>query len=85
MDNRTAFEHWEIDAVIGVKQKEEPVLLTFTERKHRFELIVKIEGKTDRTVYKTLQPFIQSPDAKNIVKTITSDNGSEFASFVDAV
>lgn len=83
--NRNEFGHWEIDTVIGIKRKEEPVLLTLTERKHRFELILKIAGKTDCAVHSALQPLMQSPYAKDIFKTITSDNGSEFASLTDAV
>ena len=85
IEDRTQFGHWEIDTVIGVKQKEEPVLLKLTERKHRFELILKIEGKTDKALYKALQPLMQSSNAKTIFKTITSDNGIEFASLTNAV
>lgn len=52
-------------------------LLTITERKSLFNFIVKIPNKEAETVKKaiimTLKPF------KNHIKTITSDNGTEFA------
>ena len=85
VNDRNEFGHWEIDTVIGIKHKDEPVLLTLTERKHRFELILKLTGKNEVAVHSALQPLMQSPYAKDLFKTITSDNGSEFASLVDAV
>lgn len=71
--------------VIGVKDKNVPVLLTLTERLTRYELILKIEGKTDRAVKKALQPFMTTELAPEIFKSITADNGSEFLSLVEAV
>ncbi|WP_251870343.1 IS30 family transposase, partial [Enterococcus italicus] len=42
---RETFGHWEIDTVVGLKSGQDQVLLTLTERKTRFEIIQKIEGK----------------------------------------
>ena len=42
INDRSEFGHWEIDTVIGIQDKNEPVLLTLTERQTRFELIIKI-------------------------------------------
>ena len=61
------------------------MLLTLTERLTRYELIIKIEGKTDRAVSKALKPLMQTELAHEIFKSITSDNGTEFASLVEAV
>ncbi len=85
INDRSEFGHWEIDTVIGVKDKKEPVLLTLTERVTRYELIIKIEGKTDKAVSKALQPLMQTEIAPEIFKCITADNGTEFASLVEAV
>ena len=85
INDRSQFGHWEIDTVIGVKDKTEPVLLTLTERLTRYELIIKIESKTDRAVSKALKPLMQTELAHEIFKSITSDNGTEFASLVEAV
>ena len=70
--------------MIGIKDKNEPVLLTLTEKK-RFELIIKIAGKTDFHVREALQPLMIGAHAQSIFKSITSDYGLEFASLADAV
>lgn len=85
INSREEFGHWEIDTMIGIKDKNEPVLLTLTERKTRFELIIKIAGKTDLHVREALKPLMISAHAQFIFKSITSDNGLEFASLADAV
>ena len=85
INDRSEFGHWEIDTVIGVKDKHEPVLLTLTERMTRYELILKIEGKTDEAVKESLKPLMQTEMATDIFKSITADNGVEFTSLVEAV
>lgn len=85
INNRSEFGHWEIDTVIGVKDKNEPVLLTLTERQTRFELILKIAGKTEVDVSNALQPLMNTLLSKEIFKSITSDNGLEFSSLTEAV
>jgi IS30 family transposase len=80
INNREDFGHWEIDTVIGKKSKD-PVLLTLTERKTRQEIIMKIASKASEAVSKAIQ-FIQKECGSNfskVFKTITADNGSEFA------
>lgn len=78
---RREFGHWEIDTVIGKKQADEPVLLTLVERKTNFELLFKIDGKRTTNVDHTLQTLMGQLEGieDDIFKTITSDNGSEFA------
>ena len=50
IDTRKTFGHWEIDTVIGNKNKTEPVLLTLAERKTRFEVVLKLDGKEAHAV-----------------------------------
>lgn len=86
INDRLTFGHWEIDTVIGKKDKEEPVLLTLTERLTRFQVIVKIEGKTEEAVSKTIQSMsINNQYFTSLFKSITSDNGSEFAGLSEAL
>ncbi len=85
INDRSQFGHWEIDTVIGVKDLNEPVLLTLTERVTRYELIIKIEGKTDQAVSRALKPLMNTEHASEIFKSVTSDNGSEFATLTEAV
>lgn len=81
IQTRDEFGHWEIDTVIGMKTKEDSVLLTLTERKTRNNIIMKMEGKTScctMSVLGRLQMEFGSSFDK-VFKTITSDNGQEFA------
>lgn len=85
IDERKEFGHWEIDTVIGNQKADEPVLLTLVERKIRFEKTFKIAGQKASDVDQTLQSFMKQLDSNEgeIFKTITSDNGNEFANLVD--
>jgi IS30 family transposase len=85
VDSREEIGHWEIDTVIGKQDKEEPCLLTLTERKTRFEFIIKIEGKTRSAVSTALDKIIESAGIhfSDIFKSITADNGSEFCGLHD--
>lgn len=80
VDQREEFGHWEIDTVIGKKSRDQ-VLLTLTERKTRKEIIVKIDSKTSEAVGEGIQIIQKKYGAyfKKLFKTITADNGSEFA------
>jgi len=80
VEAREEFGHWEIDTVIGQKSGDQ-ALLTLTERKTRYEVIIKIDGKSSEPVNQALST-LQAAAGKNfpkLFKTITSDNGSEFA------
>lgn len=78
---REEFGHWEFDSVIGTKQRGN-TLLVFTERKTRFELVFRA---TDKSVASTvavldrLEKRLGITKFRKIFKTITCDNGSEFA------
>lgn len=66
--------HWEADSVLG---KGSPRLVTFVERKSRFTRLVRVADGTavaaHRATLASLYPL------KHCVKSITYDNGSEFA------
>ena len=58
INDRSEFGDWEIDTVNGVKDLNEPVLLTLTERLTRYELIIKIHGKNEQEVSKALKQLV---------------------------
>ena len=78
---RITFGHWEGDTVIGTKNKGETVL-TFTERLTRMEIILR---STDKTASSTVRMFnrlerrLGSKNFREIFKSITFDNGTEFS------
>ena len=79
--SRNEFGHWEIDTVIGSKSKSDNVVLTLVERLTRKYIAIKIDGKTASAVSAAMQSLRRHYGDKFslIFKTITSDNGSEFA------
>ncbi len=81
VNDRSEFGHWEIDTIVGTIDTS-PVLLTLDERTTRYRFIVKIPSRTAKAVNRALRKILKSfgDKAKNIFKSITADNGSEFAS-----
>ena len=67
--------HWEIDTIFGLDQKS--YLLTLTDKATKFEIVRKIANKEAATVLAEMEKII----AFTLLpfKTITSDNGTEFA------
>ena len=80
VEQREEFGHWEIDTVIG-KKSQDAALLTLTERKTRKELIVKLSSKSSEAVSKAIADLREDYGSRfsQVFKTITADNGSEFA------
>lgn len=81
IDNKLEFGHWEADLVIGQKDKSDEALLTLLERHTRRYMLIKIAGKTSSAV---MDGFAKVRDYfgkkfSDVFKTITTDNGSEFA------
>lgn len=81
IDAREVFGHWEIDTVIGTKDKHDNVLLTLAERKTRQYIIRKIKSKTCESVLRELNSLKEhfGDQFNQVFKSITSDNGQEFA------
>lgn len=74
-ENRTENGHWEVDTIIGKGRCG--ACLTAVDRRSRFTRIAKLNRRTARATAKQLHnrlvPLIAA------VKTITGDNGKEFA------
>ena len=81
IESRKDFAHWECDLVLGRKTKDDDVLLTLCERKTRKFIMIKIEDKTSASVMKAFDGLRKYFGSKwnRIFKSITTDNGSEFA------
>jgi len=82
-NDRSVYGHWEGDCVIGKRKGSGPVLLTFTERVTREEIIIKIKGKKAEYVAKALNTLERKLGKRFYTKfkTITFDNGSEFLDY----
>ena len=78
--SRSCFGHWELDTVIGKREKGE-TLLVFTERMTRYQLMFRSADKTCISTVKVLDNLENKLGRKfkNIFKTITCDNGVEFS------
>src|SRR5690625_4399849 len=81
IESREHFGHWEIDTMLGARDKDDPVLLTLVERKTRFEIMLKIDRQDQPNVDRAMSDFYKQlgEQANLYFKTITSDNGSEFS------
>ena len=81
IDLREEFGHWEIDSVLGKKGKDEPTVISLTERKCRFSFWLKVRDHSaealDEVASKLFENF--GDKYREVFKTITADNGSEFA------
>ena len=81
IESREDFGHWEIDTVIGVKDKDDEVLLTLVERKTHHFITKKINNNGKDAVMETIAEITQKYGDKfsEVFKTITGDNGQAFA------
>ena len=79
---RRDFGHWEMDCVVG-KQYTRNVLLVLTERQTRYEIIMKMPNRKAATVVQYLDRLERRYGKRfqALFKSITVDNGSEFADF----
>ena len=85
-NTRTEPGHWEIDTVIGRKDSG-AVLLTLDERVTRKRHIVKIPSRTAAAVQEGMEKVaaIYGDQFRTVFKSITSDNGPEFARLSEAL
>lgn len=81
VDTREEFGHWEIDSVIGKKAEGESQIMTIVERKHRESIWLKIRDHSAEAIDEALSGLIEQfgDKYKEVFKSITGDNGSEFA------
>lgn len=83
VDSRTEFGHWEGDTVVGKRNGKESVILTLLEKKTQNYIAIRIPGKTSEAVNTAMGRLHEEFGEKfsQVFKTITVDNGSEFAEF----
>lgn len=87
INDRKTFGNWELDTVISTSKGCHKCLMTLTERKTRYEIIGILDGKTKEEVinkFKRIKNHLQN-NTNNIIKSITTDNGSEFSGFLDII
>lgn len=79
VEKRLHIGHWELDTIQGKGQR--CPIVTLVERKSRYTLIGQVESNkaenVAQTIIRLLKPYAQQ------VKTLTSDNGKEFAYHTD--
>lgn len=85
-DDRSEFGHWEGDTVIGSSKIENSgACFTLVERKTRFQIVIKMKDRKSDTILKAvkkikkLYPDLNDYKLEDIFKSITFDNGVEFA------
>jgi IS30 family transposase len=78
IDEKIVIGHWEGDSIVG-KEKQNGVG-TFVERVSGYAQAMKLNNmKAEEMMHKTIKAFRRIPKDKK--KTITCDNGSEFAEY----
>ncbi len=75
IETRSQVGHWEGDTVIGAAHKQ--AVVTLVERKSGYALIAKVSNKTSDLVSQAI--ITQLNAVTPLVKTLTFDNGKEFA------
>ena len=78
--------HWEGGTVSGKRTGHEAVVLTLLEKKTENYLAIRIPGKTSKAVMDAMAALRAGygQHFPQVFKTITVDNGSEFAGFAQA-
>ena len=78
INNRTRYGHWEGDTIFGTRSSG--YIATFVERKSRYLISTKLCDKTAQELAnKAINLFSNIPS--KLIKTLTLDNGKEFAQF----
>lgn len=85
IESREEFGHWEGDLVTGPRDGQNGAYLTLLERKTRFYYMIPITSKSSKKVYMQINKLnkFYGDAFKDIFKSITFDNGSEFSRWKD--
>jgi transposase, IS30 family len=75
VENRDEVGHWEIDTVIG--KDHSGALVTIVERATRFTVCMRVMKKTAEEIARATNTLLKP--LKGLVRSITADNGKEFA------
>jgi len=77
VEDKARIGDWEADTIVGNRGGEKDCLLTLVDRKSKFALVKKIKDRSAISVQKAIEAIY---DLTTIpFKTITPDNGTEFA------
>ena len=81
IETREEFGNWEMDTVVGKRGKSKKSLLVLSERKTRDEMMFKLPEHTASAVVSVINGLEKKFGElfSQIFKTITVDNGTEFA------
>ena len=79
VENRSRLGDWEIDTVLGSRDKH--CIVTLVERKTGYTLIGKLKNRTKEELNRAAVKMIQAHNEKMF--TITADNGTEFHGYSD--
>lgn len=79
--SRERFGDWEVDLVIGSNSDHDEVLFTLLERKTRYDMVIRLPDKRAESVMAAFSDLRSKfkEQFSTVFKTITTDNGSEFA------
>ena len=77
VENRLEFGHYELDTIVGKRNGQESVIMTFIERKSRFQIMRLIDGRDADSVNYAMRDIVS--EYGSTIKSVTADNGSEFA------
>lgn len=75
---RETIGHWELDFIKGVKTKQHAALMTLTERKTRFEILMKVPDFSAETTFQYAMRILKEHSDLPFA-SITCDNGAEFS------
>lgn len=75
---RADYGHWELDTVVSGIGKSKVCFITLVERKSRFYKTIKSPNRHADVVARLIIDYLKQYPSE-LVKTITTDNGKEFA------
>lgn len=79
-NSRQEFGHWELDSVVSSRGESTSCLATFTERKTRFNIAVRMPNRKKETMLTAIQNTIATYGI-HAFKSFTADRGKEFAEY----
>ena len=77
---RREYGHWELDTVVSGMGKSKACFITLVERKSRFYKAIKSPSRNASAVAGLIIDYLKALPPE-LVKTITTDNGKEFANW----
>ena len=75
---RADYGHWELDTVVSGLGKSKSCFITLVERKSRFYKAIKSPNHHEDVIARLIIDYLKQYPSE-LVKTITTDNGKEFA------